>query len=131
MPVTAQDISSGCPFARAMRSESFLMPSEGLTTMNMGFSAANPIAVSHAAAGLADWALLLAATRRWTGPAYKACIHRSTDAPHSQLQWSARGGGRRASRFALPRRASHLNPATRRMGEEESQGTPYPISRMI
>ena len=47
-------------------------------------------------------------------------VVRSTDARHSQLQWSARSGGRRASRFALPRRASYLNPPTRRMGREES-----------
>jgi hypothetical protein len=45
--------------------------------------------------------------------------YRSTDARHSE-QWSARSGGRRASRFALPRRASYLNPPTRRMGREES-----------
>ena len=32
--------------------------------------------------------------------------HRSADVPHSQLQWSALGAGRSASRFALSRRAS-------------------------
>src|SRR5438034_947774 len=32
--------------------------------------------------------------------------HRSADAPHSQLQWSALGGGRGASRFALSSRAN-------------------------
>src|SRR5438445_4397746 len=32
--------------------------------------------------------------------------HRSADAPHSQLQWSALGAGRGASRFALSRRAN-------------------------
>src|SRR6266699_5381783 len=32
--------------------------------------------------------------------------HRSADAPHSPLQWSALGAGRGASRFALSRRAN-------------------------
>src|SRR5262249_20688056 len=44
-PVTAQDIAPGRAFAWAMRSEILLMPSEGLATTNMGFSAAKPIAV--------------------------------------------------------------------------------------
>src|SRR5262245_2507377 len=34
--------------------------------------------------------------------------HRSADAPHSQLKWSALGAGRGASRFALSRRANPL-----------------------
>jgi hypothetical protein len=45
IPVTAQDISPGRAFARAMRSESLVMPSDGLTTMNIGFSPAKPIAL--------------------------------------------------------------------------------------
>src|SRR5262249_14005010 len=44
-PVTAQDIAPERAFAWAMRSEILLMPSEGLATTNMGFSAAKPIAV--------------------------------------------------------------------------------------
>src|SRR5258708_32672957 len=39
---------------------------------------------------------------------------------NTDVQRSARSGGRRASRFALRRRASYLNPPTRRMGREES-----------
>src|SRR5262245_16009111 len=44
-PVIAQDIAPGRAFAWAMRSEILLMPSKGLATTNMGFSAAKPIAV--------------------------------------------------------------------------------------
>ena len=44
-PVTAQDISPGRAFARAINSGSVLMPSAGGTATNIGFSAVNPMAV--------------------------------------------------------------------------------------
>lgn len=40
IPVTAQEISSGCDFVLAMSSGSVPMRSAGLTTMNIGFSPA-------------------------------------------------------------------------------------------
>jgi hypothetical protein len=57
--------------------------------------------------------------------------YRSADALHSQLQWSARGGGRRASRFALPRRASPPKSTEPPYGRESREAPPILISRVI
>ena len=57
--------------------------------------------------------------------------YRSTDAPPSQLQWSARSGGRRALRFALPRRASPPKSSEAAVWEGRSRDAPpIPTSRV-
>src|SRR6266446_4278399 len=57
--------------------------------------------------------------------------YRSADALHSQLQWSARGGGPRASRFALPRRASPPKSTEPPYGRGSREAPSIPISRVI
>jgi hypothetical protein len=53
------------------------------------------------------------------------------DAPHSQLRWSARGRGRRASWFALPRRASPPKSTEAAVWEGRSRDAPpIPTSRV-
>src|SRR6266853_4022721 len=54
--------------------------------------------------------------------------HRSADAPHSQLPWSARGAARHASWFALPRRASPRHAPELRMDRAQSLHYPCPSS---
>jgi hypothetical protein len=56
--------------------------------------------------------------------------HRSADAPHSQLQWSALGAGRGASRFALPRRASPRRTRTSN-GSHATASLPLSVNRRV